>query len=284
MSETFPGRCTLGCKALCSCNPWRWPQQVLWNFHTNAPQAPLTCKNTREDQGIILDSKYMGGIQEDITSVFAQQHVVDPQTNLVPTTPWQDFFRTSTEIGLGCAIARQQHRRGHQQLPTTGCQQMIPSLMFSFAEHQWTSLRTTWPWSKLLAKGSKRSWEFFGSFLFSLIYGDCHWLHPLWVLFFSSYEYDKEDFPCLYCLSKFMSGCHFKFFLSHSPSSLTTPPQYHNCSWEVWPMLAAFKKHFTEAFIPFWMTCLELSMSTWNSQWTCPGWEFSPRKPHPQCN
>ena len=27
--------------------------------------------------------------------------------------------------------------------------------------------------------------------------------------------------------------------------------------------------------------CLDESMSIWHSQWTCPGWVFCPRKPHP---
>ena len=30
-----------------------------------------------------------------------------------------------------------------------------------------------------------------------------------------------------------------------------------------------------------WITCLDESMSTWLSRWTCPGWMFVPRKPRP---
>ena len=30
-----------------------------------------------------------------------------------------------------------------------------------------------------------------------------------------------------------------------------------------------------------WITCLDESMSIWNNKWTCPGWIFCPRKPHP---
>ncbi|KAL7487238.1 hypothetical protein ACHAW6_012858 [Cyclotella cf. meneghiniana] len=49
-------------------------------------------------------------------------------------------------------------------------------------------------------------------------------------------------------------------------------------------MLTAFKKHFANTFIPSWIACLDESMSIWNSRWTCPGWVFCPRKPHPQGN
>ncbi len=49
-------------------------------------------------------------------------------------------------------------------------------------------------------------------------------------------------------------------------------------------MLTAFKKHFANTFVPSWIACLDESMSIWNSRWTCPGWVFCPRKPHPQGN
>eukprot|EP00549_Striatella_unipunctata_P014958 CAMPEP_0118686010 /NCGR_PEP_ID=MMETSP0800-20121206/7574_1 /TAXON_ID=210618 ORGANISM="Striatella unipunctata, Strain CCMP2910" /NCGR_SAMPLE_ID=MMETSP0800 /ASSEMBLY_ACC=CAM_ASM_000638 /LENGTH=65 /DNA_ID=CAMNT_0006583005 /DNA_START=339 /DNA_END=532 /DNA_ORIENTATION=+ len=34
-------------------------------------------------------------------------------------------------------------------------------------------------------------------------------------------------------------------------------------------------------FTPGWMTCLDESMSPWISKFTCPGFMFVPRKPHP---
>ena len=33
-----------------------------------------------------------------------------------------------------------------------------------------------------------------------------------------------------------------------------------------------------------WVNCLDESMSFWTNQWTCPGWMFVPRKPHPMGN
>ena len=56
------------------------------------------------------------------------------------------------------------------------------------------------------------------SFLFSL---DSGFWWPLWD-FFSSWEYDEEEFPCPYRLSWFMSGRRFELLLSHVPSPQTT--------------------------------------------------------------
>jgi hypothetical protein len=36
-----------------------------------------------------------------------------------------------------------------------------------------------------------------------------------------------------------------------------------------------------EKFTPSWVSCLDESMSIWFNKWTCPGWVFCPRKPHP---
>lgn len=46
-------------------------------------------------------------------------------------------------------------------------------------------------------------------------------------------------------------------------------------------MIAAWKKNMALFFLPSWITCLDESMSIWLSRWTCPGWVFCPRKPHP---
>ena len=36
-----------------------------------------------------------------------------------------------------------------------------------------------------------------------------------------------------------------------------------------------------EVFIAAWVICADESMSIWMNRWTCPGWVFCPRKPHP---
>lgn len=46
-------------------------------------------------------------------------------------------------------------------------------------------------------------------------------------------------------------------------------------------MIAAWNENMTECFLPSWVSCLDESMSPWTTRWTCPGWMFVPRKPHP---
>ena len=49
-------------------------------------------------------------------------------------------------------------------------------------------------------------------------------------------------------------------------------------------MIDAWNKRMKEVFLAGWVSCLDESMSVWTSKWTCPGFMFVPRKPHPQGN
>ncbi len=46
-------------------------------------------------------------------------------------------------------------------------------------------------------------------------------------------------------------------------------------------MIEAWNNHLAAIFVPAWVLCLEESMSIKHSIFTCPGWVFCPRKPHP---
>ncbi len=46
-------------------------------------------------------------------------------------------------------------------------------------------------------------------------------------------------------------------------------------------MIGEWNDHTTDVFVPSWVLCLDESMSIWHSMFTCPGWVFCPRKPHP---
>ena len=50
---------------------------------------------------------------------------------------------------------------------------------------------------------------------------------------------------------------------------------------------AAYQKledHMAKFFITGWVSCLDESMSVWTNRWTCPGFMYVPRKPHPMGN
>ena len=46
-------------------------------------------------------------------------------------------------------------------------------------------------------------------------------------------------------------------------------------------MVEEWNKNMGEQFTPSWVLCLNESMSPWMNKYTCPGWMFVPRKPHP---
>ena len=46
-------------------------------------------------------------------------------------------------------------------------------------------------------------------------------------------------------------------------------------------MIELWNQNMTECFSPGWIVCLDESMSIWHNRWTCPGWVYCPRKPHP---
>ena len=60
-----------------------------------------------------------------------------------------------------------------------------------------------------------------------------------------------------------------------------TAPTFLDKFWQVRQMIKAWNDHMAEKFLAVWVICLDESMSIWHNKWTCPGWVFCPRKPHP---
>ena len=46
-------------------------------------------------------------------------------------------------------------------------------------------------------------------------------------------------------------------------------------------MISEWNTNMTNRFVSGWVQCLDESMSIWFNRFTCPGWVFCPRKPHP---
>ena len=49
-------------------------------------------------------------------------------------------------------------------------------------------------------------------------------------------------------------------------------------------MIVAWNGHMQNLFISSWISCLDESMSGWMNKFTCPGFVFCTRKPHPKGN
>ena len=58
-------------------------------------------------------------------------------------------------------------------------------------------------------------------------------------------------------------------------------PAFANPFREVKQMIDVWQTNMNEIFSPWFMNCLDESMSIWSNKFTCPGFMFVPRKPWP---
>jgi hypothetical protein len=60
-------------------------------------------------------------------------------------------------------------------------------------------------------------------------------------------------------------------------------PAFVDEFWSVRQMIKSWNDHMVGIFLCAWVICLNKLMSIWhnNNKWTCLGWIFCPRKPHP---
>ena len=84
-----------------------------------------------------------------------------------------------------------------------------------------------------------------------------------------------------YCMNEYMSGRRFEAIRSNLVFTSNTPPSYRDKFWEVREMIDIWNQYMGEIFCPSWVSCLDESMSPWHGQYTCPGFVYCPRKPHP---
>ncbi len=82
-------------------------------------------------------------------------------------------------------------------------------------------------------------------------------------------------------LNNWMSKRRFDTILSNLHYTDKERPTFQDRFHNVRQLIQAWNKNMTEKFLPSWVSCLDESMSAWISRWTCPGWVFCPRKPHP---
>ena len=86
-----------------------------------------------------------------------------------------------------------------------------------------------------------------------------------------------------YRLSRYMPGYRYNQIMN-CLCLTTKDPNILDRFWEVRDLIAAWNKNMQEVYIPSWVSCLDESMSIWHMRWTCPGYVFCPRKPHPVGN
>ena len=91
----------------------------------------------------------------------------------------------------------------------------------------------------------------------------------------------QEEGPCPYNFKGYMGKKRFHLITKCLTFTDATPPPYRDKFWQVRQMIRAWNENMANIFVAAWVLCLDESMSIWHNKWTCPGWIFCPRKPHP---
>ena len=102
--------------------------------------------------------------------------------------------------------------------------------------------------------------------------------------YFSTANIDPYSSNALFRVSNVMQYNRFCEITRSLTYTDIDPPNYRDKFHEIRQMLAAFNDHMRSIFLAGWVSCLDESMSIWTRKWTCPGWMFVPRKPHPKGN
>ena len=85
-------------------------------------------------------------------------------------------------------------------------------------------------------------------------------------------------------LGKYMTGWKFERITSSLRLTAAPRPSYCDKFHKVRSLIDGWNEHMKSCFIPGWVSCLDESISIWTSRWTCPGFMYVLRKPHPMGN
>ena len=127
--------------------------------------------------------------------------------------------------------------------------------------------------------------------LSDLTFGELLTFLGIWLLLATTVRMDRKKFWSLkaidrasgapFRLNDIMSNRRFDQILQGLQFTALEPPSYKDRFWEVREMIAEWNENMASSFTSSWVSCLDESISIWFNKWTCPGWMFVPRKPHP---
>ena len=84
-----------------------------------------------------------------------------------------------------------------------------------------------------------------------------------------------------YRFNNIMSRYRFNAILRNIRYNLDEPPAFRDRFCEVRDLIKWWNDNMDEQFSPSWISCLDESLFIWTNEYTCPGYMFVPRKPHP---
>lgn len=98
--------------------------------------------------------------------------------------------------------------------------------------------------------------------------------------YFSTFPVNNKS-GAPYRVGQWMSRNRFEQILRALSFTSRDPPNFKDRFWQVRDVINAWNINMHGKFKSGWVTCLDESMSSWLSKYTCPGWMFVPRKPRP---
>jgi Transposase IS4 len=84
-----------------------------------------------------------------------------------------------------------------------------------------------------------------------------------------------------YRFGEFMSRNRFDDILQSMTYTNIDPPAYLDKFFRIRQLVQEWNENMGLNFKPGWISCLDESMMVWTNEYTCPGFMFVPRKPHP---
>lgn len=122
-------------------------------------------------------------------------------------------------------------------------------------------------------------------------YGEFLRFIGIWFLMATSHSSERSHYwrdsvvDCFkgapYRFGAFMSRNRFDDILSSLVYTNQEVPSYRDKFFQIRQMVMAWNDNMHQSFSPGWITCLDESMMVWTNQFSCPGFMFVPRKPHP---
>ena len=89
---------------------------------------------------------------------------------------------------------------------------------------------------------------------------------------------------CSIHLNQYMSENRFESICSALKFTSNLHPYFRDKLFEVQHMTNTWNYHLQRVFIPFCISCLDESMSSWINKFACLGFFFCPHKPHKKGN
>ena len=284
------------------------PDEGLWEEVANNPSAPgnpppLPAGADDDDAPTAIDDAIFNlrGTAEDIAIVRNQGFDVDDDNEPVPeNVPTDDGPTVDDNNGLydgqswgWDGIDRRANNGGYEVPSFSNSWTPIDKSFLDLFLH---ALPYTWLTTIMISKtavtmrkvspncNELRSGEFLRYLGIRLLMSTCiGWTKDqFWRP--SNEVYEQERNNCPYNMKTFMSRRRFDLITKSLSYTDAYAPNYRDKYWQVRQMLQAFNAHMASIFSSSWVICLDESMSIWHNKFTCPGWIYCPRKPHPYGN